>query len=532
MVPLTNAQISYLDGVYDANQYNNGSSNTWQVLTNTPEAVSNSNINMGSISILLNNLASNTTVTIDEIKVSEYDQSNNFIKDVFFDDFSTSNFGYQFNDEGTGTTSTTRVQDSTNGGYAGDGAKVIQGPTGPNINPGVDDVTMSGDWNTGYFKIDPNNKYQISIRVKIQNPGPNTKVSPMIGYFHGDGFAPLNKSFIEAAIQPYIDYSSQKNVPIFMGEYGADNWDFKELKNVSDGTLYTNLGNLGGEQYVNDVLSIISDNKLNSSYWSYCTPSTEDFGLYGGDINNPKTYINEALENAFTKYFVDQAPQFFSTSGKDIIDPATGEPYIIKAMNLQNDVWDYGSEFGGPTTPSGVDYALTAVTESDYQKMQELGVNSVRFCLSYKFFDDNRGFQLIDQNIVWAKKYGISIILDMHITNGGEQCSLEGMTLWTDANNQNDLIALWVSIANRYKNEPIIIGYDLVNEPVPVKLDSETIQQALDKWTSLASRIATGIRSVDSNHILFVEPAISTSDIDGNTDWSLPSRIFIYRNSI
>jgi len=106
------------------------------------------------------------------------------------------------------------------------------------------------------------------------------------------------------------------------------------------------------------------------------------------------------------------------------------------------------------------------------------------------------------------------------------------MSLWTDKKNQDDLVALWTSIADRYKNEPTIMGYDFVNEPCPVRLDSETTEQAMDKWTNLASNIATGIRSVDNNHILFVEPILCVLDTSGNSEYNLPSRIFIYRNSI
>ncbi|MCL2860118.1 MAG: glycoside hydrolase family 5 protein [Oscillospiraceae bacterium] len=108
----------------------------------------------------------------------------------------------------------------------------------------------------------------------------------------------------------------------------------------------------------------------------------------------------------------------------------------------------------------------------------------------------------------------------------------DGLALWTDVNNQNDLVTLWTSIATRYKNEPTIMGYDLVNEPCPVRLDSETTQQAYDKWGNLASRIATGIRSVDSNHILFVEPVSCVFNQSGNKEYSVPSRIFVYRGCI
>ena len=286
---------NYVDGLWDVGEYNNSSSNTWQVLTNsTPEAVpTTGNINNGYVLMYLENLASNTTVTIDEIKVSEYDKSNNFIRDVYLDNFSN-NYSYYILDNGV--INYTKVQNSTNAGYSGDGAKIIQGSTGSSA------VMICNDY-LRFFAINPNNKYQVSVRVKIQNPGPSTSVSPAVIYSYCEGQGYFNKSGIQAQLQQYIDYSNQKNVPVFMGEYGISNWCFKEITKISDGTAYTNLGNLGGEQWVDDILSIISSNKLSSSYWLY---DGAIWGLYTDtDPYNTceETYVNGYLENAFREYF-------------------------------------------------------------------------------------------------------------------------------------------------------------------------------------------------------------------------------------
>jgi len=302
MIP-NGAEYSYVDGLWDASKYNNSSSNTWQTLANiTPETVPSSSINIGDIQIVLNNLASNTIVTIDQIKVSQYDKSNNYIKDVFFDDFSTDS-NYKFEEASTGVTSLTRAQDSTNGGSSGGNAKIIQGPTGPDNTSGTGDTIIHPDWNTNFFKVDPNYKYQVSIHVKVQNPGPNTLIIPRIMYFSCDQACGLNKDYIASSIQKFIDYSNQNNVPVFMGEYGITNWCFNELKNISNGTLYTSLGQLGGEQWTDDILSIISANKLNSSFWFYDATSMTTFGLFAGNVTNRKTYVNSYLESEFIDYF-------------------------------------------------------------------------------------------------------------------------------------------------------------------------------------------------------------------------------------
>jgi len=296
----SNAQLSYVDGLWlwGEGEYNNSSPNTWQVLkNNTPEAVpTTGNINNGYVQIYLENLASNTTVTIDEIKVSEYDKSNNFIRDVYLDDFSN-DYTYHFFDNEV--SSDTRVQNSTNAGYSGNDAKIIQGPTGSSAAMFCSDYLM-------FFNVNPNNKYQVSVRVKVQNPGPSTVVVPAIVYSYCEGQVYYNnKSYIQEQLQPYIDYSNQKNVPVFLGEYGISNWCFEKLKKISDGT-YLNEENLGGEQWIDDMLSVISDNKLSSSYWVYDDPRTDSWGLYA--YVDPystyvKTYVNEYLENAFRNYF-------------------------------------------------------------------------------------------------------------------------------------------------------------------------------------------------------------------------------------
>nr|MCU0354695.1 glycoside hydrolase family 5 protein [Cytophagales bacterium] len=79
----------------------------------------------------------------------------------------------------------------------------------------------------------------------------------------------------------------------------------------------------------------------------------------------------------------------------------------------------------------------------------------------------------------------------------------EGGKLWNEVENQNRLVALWKEIARRYANEPMIAGYDLVNEPQPT--------QSLEQWRGLAQRITDAIREVDKNHVVIVEKALSVN---------------------
>ena len=135
-------------------------------------------------------------------------------------------------------------------------------------------------------------------------------------------------------------------------------------------------------------------------------------------------------------------------------------------------------------------------------------MNAIRFYLNYHLFEDDsnpyvyrqEGWDWLDKNIKWAKEYGIYLILNMHAPQGGYQSQGNGDALWENPENQNRLIALWKAIAERYKNEGQIAGFGPVNEPVPT--------ESMEQWTELAQNLINGIRSVNKNHLLFIEKAI------------------------
>ncbi len=200
---------------------------------------------------------------------------------------------------------------------------------------------------------------------------------------------------------------------------------------------------------------------------------------------------------------------FIKAQGQLLVDE-DGDQYLIKGISFSNDA---GSE--SRTTPR-----TNMHDKESYAEVKSLGLNSVRFYLSYKFFEDDANpgvykesaWEWLDQNIAWAKEYDIRLVLNMHTPQGGYQSVGEGLALWTDTANQDRLVALWKAIAERYKDEVTILGYGLVNEPImPWKgNNADTIAQ----WKNLAQRITDEIRTVNTNHIIFVERAISARDMD------------------
>ena len=191
------------------------------------------------------------------------------------------------------------------------------------------------------------------------------------------------------------------------------------------------------------------------------------------------------------------APGFIKANGNTLVD-ADGKPLLLKGVAFGNEVWSMAAR------PSQVHHG-----ELDFERVKAMNMNAVRFYMSYTFFEDDtrpytykpEGWAWLDQNVAWAKKNGIYLVLNIHVPQGGFQSQGNGDALWGNEANQNRLIGLWQAIAERYQNEKSIIGYGLLNEPIPT--------QSVAQWSSLAQRIITAIRRVDANHVVFVERAIN-----------------------
>ncbi len=167
-------------------------------------------------------------------------------------------------------------------------------------------------------------------------------------------------------------------------------------------------------------------------------------------------------------------------------------------------------------------YEANYVAEVDIQKIAEMGFNSIRLPFNYRMLSPENqpgvfleeGFQVIDTFLDWCKKYNLYVILDMHACPGGQNngniSDSDGQVarLWTQNKNQDHTVQIWKKIAERYANESIIVGYDLVNEPV---LPSGYTNLNL---RNLLVRLTNEIRKVDTNHVLFMEGNTYATNFD------------------
>jgi len=142
------------------------------------------------------------------------------------------------------------------------------------------------------------------------------------------------------------------------------------------------------------------------------------------------------------------------------------------------------------------------ITEADFKQVASWGMNCIRLPFHYKVGADPKALSYLDQAVAWARKHKVYLILDMHAAWGAQSPdwhadSLNGKTeLWTKRSNRQKTYALWEKLADRYKDEPMVAGYDLLNEPMlkDTGLLNEFYRESIK-----------AIRRSDKNHILFIE---------------------------
>lgn len=226
---------------------------------------------------------------------------------------------------------------------------------------------------------------------------------------------------------------------------------------------------------------------------------------------------------------------FIRIAGPDLIKP-DGSKLFIKGTNLGNWLNPEGYMFGFNKTNSpgrinqmfcemvGPDFAAgfwkqfkdNYITREDIEFIASTGANTIRLPFHYKQFTDEDymgltvnqdGFAHIDSTINWCRDHNLYIILDMHDAPGGQtgdniDDSYGYPWLFESEASQQLFCDIWREIADYYKNETIILGYDLINEPIAPYF--ENMEELNDKLEPLYKRVTKVIREVDTNHIILL----------------------------
>ena len=70
-----------------------------------------------------------------------------------------------------------------------------------------------------------------------------------------------------------------------------------------------------------------------------------------------------------------------------------------------------------------------------------------------------------------------------------------------DSPEASSTIAIWKRIAAHYRDSETVLGYDLLNEPIP---HFPELQKYNSKLEPIYKRIVAAIREVDKNHVIIL----------------------------
>lgn len=244
-----------------------------------------------------------------------------------------------------------------------------------------------------------------------------------------------------------------------------------------------------------------------------------------------------------------QAESWLKAKDARIVDES-GKPVILRGMGLGGWMLQEGymlrlSKLGqqhviqgkiadlvGPERQKAIHQAWldNHTTKVDIDAMAAWGFNSVRLPMHYDLLTlsvdlepkpgvdtwKEGGFKRIDDLLAWSKANGVYLILDLHAAPNGQGNDLPiadrdpaKPSLWESPEARRKTVALWKKLAARYKDEPMIGAYDLVNEPnwdfdgSGNKNGCKDEKQAL-LW-SFYQELTAAIREVDPRHMIIIE---------------------------
>lgn len=145
----------------------------------------------------------------------------------------------------------------------------------------------------------------------------------------------------------------------------------------------------------------------------------------------------------------------------------------------------------------------SAVSEEDLRVLaEEWNVNVVRWQIGESIYREGletkhydailrHELEQLDRVIPLCRKNRLYMVITLQSLS---------KRLFVSAANQEKLLEVWRMLANRYKNEPVIWAYDIVNEP-----NQNTWQEGALLWNDLAQKLAEEIRKIDPNKPLIIE---------------------------
>ena len=143
------------------------------------------------------------------------------------------------------------------------------------------------------------------------------------------------------------------------------------------------------------------------------------------------------------------------------------------------------------------------ITESDFEKIASWGLDHVRIPVDYNVLENEdgsyseRGFGRIETALVYARKYGLNAIIDLHKTAGfsfdeGEKES----GFFENEKYQERFCRLWEELAKHFAKYSEYVAFELLNEV--------TEQCFINAWNRISYECIKRIRAYAPNTLILL----------------------------
>jgi hypothetical protein len=190
-----------------------------------------------------------------------------------------------------------------------------------------------------------------------------------------------------------------------------------------------------------------------------------------------------------------------STATDAFVTPS-GAPLDLRGVNI---------------VPLGAEEPSRTLSGSHYTEIEREGFNAVRLVVYWDLLEPHRGrfdhvaLHTLDRAIARAQASRLYVILDeIHLWG---RRGMDGIPRWA---RRGDSVTSVLSnggaylrmLARRYREEPAVAGYDLVNEFHRYPIDQNSV---LGAYNTLIRQV----RAVDRNKIILIEPTYGDTSVAG-----------------
>ena len=144
---------------------------------------------------------------------------------------------------------------------------------------------------------------------------------------------------------------------------------------------------------------------------------------------------------------------------------------------------------------------------------QEWGANLIRWQITRAWGETGKNRDLaeydrwlngrlaeLDQVLEACTRYGMKAVIDLHTPAGGRYED-QSLAMFYEKIYADAFVRMWEKIARRYKGNPSVWAYDLVNEPT----QSSPVPEGLDNYWDLQIRAARAVRAIDPDTVILFE---------------------------